>query len=359
MLLRLVSIFLLFLPIQVFADNELPKLKVGIIAPLSGGVANWGLSIRTAIEIANLRSPYPAEFYFEDEETCSTRKALDAYRHLTSVKKVDIIIASCLEGAQAIAPLAAKADIPFFISGRTSDQFQRDYPNALSWLSVLDAEGAAIAELITEKKWKAGRAMVWADYFGFQFAKGIEAATKKDKLDFSYNVVELAQSSTPSGVEIQLLLRDSPDVVFLMMSEGVAAYTVKQLKAFKYPGAVVLQSSMLQSYDPAVRKKFIGSLQQKFIVDEKLFQELRNEIKEKLGEEVADDFVFSFDGFSVLLESAEKCRNESSGSLNKCLTETMRDEQWREGASGKFRFMKDGSTERPMVFKTITETGLK
>jgi len=140
-----------------------------------------------------------------------------------------------------------------------------------------------------------------------------------------------------------------------MMAEPSAAFVVKQLSAFKYPGQIVLQSSMLQTYDKNVRKVFAGALQQKFPVDDLEFKALQAKMKEKQGEEVADDFVFSYDGFKALLAEAKDCAKDSD--LDACLTSRLRNEKWREGGSGPFRFMKDGSTERPMLFKTITESG--
>ncbi|MBN8499439.1 hypothetical protein [Accumulibacter sp.] len=116
---------------------------------------------------------------------------------------------------------------------------------------------------------------------------------------------------------------------------------------------------MLQTYDPGVRSVFQGALQQKFPANEAKFTELQSKIKVKQGESVADDFVFSYDGFKALLDEAAACRSQQSSSLDDCLSGRMRNETWREGASGRFRFMKDGATERPMVFRTITEPGFE
>jgi|GEM_PF-2285585 len=335
------------------------RLRVGVIAPLTGGVASWGLSVRSAIELANSASEHPAELFLEDEETCSPTKALTAFTVLQSIKNIDILVASCLEGAQAIAPLARKSKLPFFVSGRSSREFQNKNPNTLSWLSLLDYEGQAIAQLILDKGWRRGTAMVWAGYFGTQFAEGIRDALNDRKLDFSYDVIEVDQGANPAGGDIQRLLRGDPEVVFLMMSEPTAAFVVKQLKARKFAGKIVLQSSMLQTYDPNVRSVFQGALQQKFPANDAEFKSLQLKIKSSQGEDVADDFVFSYDGFKALLSEAAVCRGQEARYLDACLTEHLRNETWREGASGRFRFMKDGSTERPMVFKTITEQGFE
>ena len=275
----LLSLLLISINIAHSDDGSISqeKLRVGIIAPLTGGVATWGLSVRSAIELANGDSNHPAELFFEDEETCVATKALSALTYLRSVRKIDILVASCLEGAQAIAPIAKQNELPLFISGRSSHEFQSKNSNALSWLSLLDYEGKAIAKLVNDKGWKKGAAMVWSGYFGVQFAEGIKAALKDSKLEFSYGVVEVDQGSNPIGSEIQKLLQGDPEVVFLMMSEPAAAFVVKQLKAQKYNGSIILQSSMLQTYDPAVRSVFQGALQQKFPANDKEFSTLQSQ----------------------------------------------------------------------------------
>ncbi len=357
--LAIVFIFHLCWPAPSVAEEGMRKLRVGIIAPLTGGIATWGVSVQSAIELANADSDTPVELFFEDEETCSPVKAISGFNFLQSVKKVDIVVASCLGGAQAIAPVAIKAKLPLFISGRSSRDFHDKNPNALSWLSLLDYEGEAIARLIKAKGWKKGVALVWSEYFGVQFAGGIENGVKKERLDFNFSAVEIDPSAIPSVTEIQKMLRGSPDVLFLMMSEPAAAFVVRQLRAFNYTGAILLQSSLLQTYDSAVRTVFKGALQQKFTINADLTKRLQSRIQTKQGDAVADDFVFSYDGFSALLKEASACRADPELRLEECLKRRLRNEEWRDGASGRFRFMKDGSTERPMVFKTITEMGFQ
>jgi outer membrane PBP1 activator LpoA protein len=96
---RLATVFLSALAIvnAASADNSHGKkpLKIGIIAPLSGAVATWGRSVQSAIELANSESDNPAELFFEDEESCSSTKALSAFLSLTNQRGVDIIVGSC------------------------------------------------------------------------------------------------------------------------------------------------------------------------------------------------------------------------------------------------------------------------
>lgn len=363
---RIYGFFLFFIlaPFSLVQDGiaqtqKSRKLRIGVIAPMSGGVATWGLSVRHAIELANNEMAEPAELFFEDEETCVPTKALTGYQALQSVKKVDIVIMSCLEGGQAIAPIARKDHMPLLISGRSSHEFQNKNPNALSWLSLLDSEGKAIAQLVVDKGWKRGAVMVWSGYFGVQFAQGIKNAVVERGLDFVFDTQEVDQGSNPVGAEVQRLIRDKPEVVFLQMSEPAAAFVVKQLKAMNYAGSIVLQSSMLQTYDQNARAPFEGALQQKFPGNEAQFKALQEKLRSIQGQEVADDFVFSYDGFKALYKEAVACKVGLPAYLDICLNEKLRDEQWREGASGKFRFMKDGSTERPMVFRKITKEGFE
>jgi hypothetical protein len=114
---------------------------------------------------------------------------------------------------------------------------------------------------------------------------------------------------------------------------------------------------MLQTYDSGARARFRGALQQKFEIDSVQFARLQQLLSQRLGQEVADDFVFSYDGFKAVLAEANACTALNAGSLEDCMSQRLRNEVWRTGASGAFRFMRDGSTERPMVFKSITDDG--
>jgi ABC-type branched-subunit amino acid transport system substrate-binding protein len=341
------------------ADNVTNKrqLKIGVIAPLSGAVATWGRSVQSAIELANSESDYPAELIFEDEEACSSTKALSAFHSLTNQRNIDIIVASCLAGARVIAPMAKAKQLPMFISGRSSHEFQSAHPNAASWLSLLNYEGQYIAELIKERGWKRGAALVASDYFGQQFVLGISDAINAMQLPFDLKLREYNLDSQPVGADLLATLRDKPEVVILMTSESTAAFVVKQLTALRYHGAIVLQSSMLQTYDKGSRRPFSGAFMLRFDINQQLFASARERIAAKVGPDVADDFVFSYDGFKTLLKEAHICREEGALPINECLPAGMRNEEWRDGASGRFRFMKDGSTERPMRLKVITESG--
>jgi ABC-type branched-subunit amino acid transport system substrate-binding protein len=337
--------------------EEPAKLRVGVIAPLSGAIAVWGKSVQSAIELANSLSPTPVELFFADEEACVATKALSAFHALTTQKKIDMLVTSCLSGTRAIAPLAKARRLPLFISGRSSSELQREHPNALSWLSLLDSEGKEIAALVRQRGWSRGVAMVSSDYFGAQFLAGIQAGVRELGPSFSLVSQDYSLEGAAVGPEFFALLRSKPEVIFLMLSDQSAAFTVKQLRAMQFTGDIVLQSSMLQTDDRGARAPFKGALQQKFIFNDEKFTQLKQQIVRRVGKEVADDFVFSFDGFSALLTEAHTCRDMRDLSLEACMTKHMRNEQWRHGASGTYRFMKDGSTERPMVVRVISEDG--
>jgi branched-chain amino acid transport system substrate-binding protein len=357
---RVLSVMLLLATVVVAAadgNTEERPLKVGIIAPLSGAVAAWGRSVQSAIELANSESSKPAELFFEDEESCSNAKALTAFRALTSQKKIDLLIASCLGGARVIAPLAKAQSLPFIISGRSSTEFQRAHPNALSWLTLLNYEGQAIGEFAKSRTWRRAAAIVSSEYFGLQFAEAVRTGLQTFAPTVELEVKEAEFDATPSSAEVVSLLSRKPDVFFLMLSEPAAAAVVRQLRAMRYSGDIVMQSSMLQTYDSGARARFRGALQQKFEIDSVQFARLQQLLSQRLGQEVADDFVFSYDGFTAVLAEANACTALNAGSLEDCMSQRLRNEVWRTGASGAFRFMRDGSTERPMVFKSITDDG--
>lgn len=65
------------------AQNSDP-VKVGVIVPLSGEFAKWGLDVQAAIEMFEKKEPRKATFLFEDDQSCQQRAGLSAYRKLRS-----------------------------------------------------------------------------------------------------------------------------------------------------------------------------------------------------------------------------------------------------------------------------------
>jgi branched-chain amino acid transport system substrate-binding protein len=115
MLLRILSSF--FLTIFVLAPSiraeQNSELKIGLILPLSGAAASYGLAVRNGFEMSVRESRLEAIKLFYEDDQYSAAKAVAAFQKLVNVDKVDIVIGIGSTPSNAVAALAQKAQIPF------------------------------------------------------------------------------------------------------------------------------------------------------------------------------------------------------------------------------------------------------
>jgi branched-chain amino acid transport system substrate-binding protein len=111
-----------FLSIGIFAyltsslyAQEQPKFKVGVIAPLSGALSEYGVASKNGIETAIAEHPESfknIQFIFEDSQW-DPKTALNAFIKLTQVDKVNLVYNWGNPTSEAIAPVAERSKIPF------------------------------------------------------------------------------------------------------------------------------------------------------------------------------------------------------------------------------------------------------
>ncbi len=78
------------------------KIKIGVIAPLTGIAADYGAEMKAGIEAAGGTN---VEFVYEDDK-CDPKEAVTAYKKLVDFDKVSLIIGpACGSPQEAIAPL--------------------------------------------------------------------------------------------------------------------------------------------------------------------------------------------------------------------------------------------------------------
>lgn len=94
-------------------DGVKPKLKIGVILPLSGPFADYGTATMNGMALARADTKIDSEveFIFEDSQYDS-KVALSAFQKLRSVDKVAMVFNFGTGTSQALAPVAESAQIP-------------------------------------------------------------------------------------------------------------------------------------------------------------------------------------------------------------------------------------------------------
>lgn len=94
-----------------------PIIKIGLIAPLSGAMAQSGAVFRNAAELALEDIPAASRFRYElviEDDRLEPKGAAAAAAKLINIDKVDAIISTWSYGGSIVAPLAERAKILHF-----------------------------------------------------------------------------------------------------------------------------------------------------------------------------------------------------------------------------------------------------
>jgi ABC-type branched-subunit amino acid transport system substrate-binding protein len=97
------------------------QFMVGVIAPLSGVLAEYGLAAKNGIELAEIQHPglfTHIDFTYEDSQW-DAKTAVSAFVNLSRIKKVSLIFNWGNPTTEAVAPLAEREAVPLI--GMTLD----------------------------------------------------------------------------------------------------------------------------------------------------------------------------------------------------------------------------------------------
>lgn len=101
--------------VDVWADATSPALRIGIIAPISGDLAEYGVAAVNGVTLANELEPgRPAEILIEDNKSCGPSDAVTAAQKLVNIDRVDVVVTVCTGAAQGILPIVKARKVPLF-----------------------------------------------------------------------------------------------------------------------------------------------------------------------------------------------------------------------------------------------------
>lgn len=128
-------------------SQNIDKIKIGVITPLSGDSAFMGEDLQKGINLA-AKNFEQAELIFEDNQG-ATQNMVSAYHKLKTINNPDVIIAIST-GVEAIIPLAEKDKIPLFltVSSASGIPAQGDY--IFRYFTNADIDAPIMAKYATQ-----------------------------------------------------------------------------------------------------------------------------------------------------------------------------------------------------------------
>lgn len=120
------------------------KIKIGVIAPLTGIVADYGAEMKAGIEAAGGTN---VEFVYEDD-TCDPKEAVTAYKKLVDIDKVSFIIGpACGSPQEAVAPLLKDGKVIMVVPSAASGAlYAESGGNIYDMQYALESEAAFLAK---------------------------------------------------------------------------------------------------------------------------------------------------------------------------------------------------------------------
>jgi len=103
-------------------------IVIGVIAPLSGSLAEYGVAFKNGIELANIENPNQKIRYVFEDNKFDPKEAITAFHKLQQIDRASVILNWGTPTSEAIAPLTKDAKIPFIaISTEPPVTLQSEY----------------------------------------------------------------------------------------------------------------------------------------------------------------------------------------------------------------------------------------
>jgi branched-chain amino acid transport system substrate-binding protein len=173
---------------QPVSDSK--TVKIGIIIPLSGSQAPTGEDIRNGFLLAQKQhgpTIFKYELIFEDDQL-KNNQTITAAQKLINVDKVDVIFTIWTPAANAVAPLAEKADILHFNTGWDPEPAQK-YKNTMIHGLTYTQYAEALAKLIEDSKAEK-IACIGVNHEGFAKMKTVlDKILKQKGISYSFDKV--------------------------------------------------------------------------------------------------------------------------------------------------------------------------
>jgi branched-chain amino acid transport system substrate-binding protein len=190
-------------------------IKIGVIAPLTGVVADYGEEVRKGAEAGAVGKK--VEVVFEDDK-CDPKEAVSAFQKLAGFQKVQYVIGpACGSPQEAIVPLInGKEIIAIVPSAASSELFAKSGGNLFNIQYSLEDESKFIAEKMGEMGYKNVALVSYGNAFSQSHANSFRQ-NFKGKIVVDSQLVDEASDVVPEVTKIAAAKIDavySPDISF-------------------------------------------------------------------------------------------------------------------------------------------------
>ena len=197
--------------------------RIGVIGPLTGAAAQYGLGVANAAQIAVDEineaggiNGFQIEYKSEDDEL-DPEKSVNAYNHLKDNLKMQFLVGSVTSGCSIAVSEKTKADNMFQLTPSGSAAECVKYDNVFRVCFSDPNQGKASAEYIGSKKLATKVGIIYDS--SDVYSSGIEQTFIAEAANWDYEVLEpqafTADSNTDFSSQLQMMKDNGADLIFL------------------------------------------------------------------------------------------------------------------------------------------------
>lgn len=304
-----VIIVILIIGIVLFYESVPEEtIKIGVIGPLTGDVAEYGQNIKNILDMtleeinkAGGVKGRKLQFIYEDS-ACEPAKGVTAIQKLINIDGVSIVIdMACSSVALAEAPIAEINKVLLMLPTASNykiedagDYVFRVYPN--------DAfQGVKLAELVASLKYKKIAIVYINNDYGFGLQKVFSEEFKR--LGGEIVTVESHEAGIADFRSLLTKIKASnPELIFLAEHPKEGSLLLKQIKELKidvsvYGSDAMKDQSVLQTAGNAAENLIMLF---SVIPQDTTYKQFELLYKDKYGKDVEGYAVYGYDALKVL-----------------------------------------------------------
>lgn len=340
-------------------DEQLEKIKIGAVLPLTGGAAKYGENAKMGIDLAvdeiNAAGGINGkeiEVIYEDGQA-TPQQTLSAFRKLTSVDNVPVVIGEMASSATlAIAPIAEENKV-ILISPASSNPSMTSSGDYVFRTALSDNyEGEEMAKVARQKLNLTNVSIL---YINNDYGVGLKDVFKKDFEEMGGKIVSIEvfdQDATDVRAQLAKINGVTPEAIYLVGYKEM----IQILKQKKELGIETRVLSTIMFDDPEILEKTgdaaEGTIFTTWAEDPSGGRvdliNFRQNFETKYNAEPESFAAESYDALKVVAAAIEKYGYDADA-IKKGLYET----QSYPGASGVISFDSNGDVVKSLSLKKV------
>ncbi len=332
-------------------------IKIGVILPLTGNAATYGVSAKEGIDLAleelNVAQKRKLELVYEDDQ-CDPEKAVSAAQKLINIDNVKIIIGHiCSSAALAVAPIAEKNKVILFSPGASTPEYKNAGDYIFRNRQDISNEVIKTAEIV--RNFKADKIAIIYINNDYGLASRKVFSEKFKKLGGDVIAEENYQpDSTDFRTQLIKIKKVKPNGIFLAGQIKDSAMVIKQaselgIKTQFFSTIGVEGKELIEIAGPAAEDIIYTSPFFDVKSNETVVKNFIDKFKQKYKKEPTYVFAANaYDALMILNLIIKKC-----GDNTDCIKNELYKIRDYPGVSGKTTFDEYGEVDKPLMIKTV------